>query len=67
MLWLEAWPQLANGKTDVQRLQAHAEAYAAATPQGAIVVPPKGQGLDRSECSVLLSRPGVGDAVPCFQ
>jgi len=41
--------------------------YAADVPQGAIVVPPKGAGLDRSQCSVLLSKPGVGDAVPCFQ
>lgn len=48
-------------------LVANAELYAAAVPQAPIVVPPKGKGLDRSECSVLLSRPGVGDAVPCFQ
>ena len=45
----------------------NAQKYAAAVPQGAIVVPPKGSGLDRSQCSVLLSQPGVGDAVPCFQ
>ena len=41
--------------------------YASAIPQGPIVVPPKGSGLDRSQCSVLLSKPGLGDAVPCFQ
>ena len=45
----------------------NAEKYAAGNPQGAIVVPAKGAGLDRSQCSVLLSQPGVGDAVPCFQ
>lgn len=48
-------------------LVANAEKYAAGVSQGPIIVPPKGAGLDRSACSVLLSRPGVGDAVPCFQ
>ena len=47
-------------------LVANVERYAAANPQGAIVVPAKGSGLDRSQCSVLLSKPGLGDAVPCF-
>ena len=47
-------------------LVANVEKYAGAVPQGPIVVPPKGQGLDRSQCSVLLGRQGVGDAVPCF-
>ena len=45
----------------------YAGTYASNVPQGAIVVPPKGAGLDRSQCSVLLSKPGLGDAVPCFQ
>lgn len=48
-------------------LVAYSEKYAADNPQGPIVVPPKGAGLDRSQCSVLLSKPGLGDAVPCFQ
>ena len=48
-------------------LVAYSEKYSAANPQGPIVVPPKGSGLDRSQCSVLLSKPGLGDAVPCFQ
>ena len=60
--WLKAnrpeWPP---------SLVENAVKYAADVPQGAIVVPPKGAGLDRSQCSVLLSKPGVGDAVPCFQ
>ena len=59
--WLKAnkpeWPPA---------LVANVEKYAAAVPQGPIVVPPKGAGLDRSQCSVLLSKPGLGDAVPCF-
>jgi len=44
----------------------NAERYAAAVPQGPVVLPPKGSALDKSACSVLLGRPGVGDAVPCF-
>ncbi len=48
-------------------LVANAEKYAAAVPQEPIVIPKKGSGLDRSQCSVLLSKPGLGDAVPCFQ
>jgi len=47
-------------------LVAGAEKYAAAVPQGPIVVPSKKSQVDRSECSVLLSKPGLGDAVPCF-
>ena len=47
-------------------LRAAAEQYAAAVPQGPIVVPSKKSQLDKTQCSVLLSRPGVGDAVPCF-
>ena len=48
-------------------LVANFEKYSAAVPQQPIIVPPKGKGLDRSQCSVLLSQPGVGDAVPCFE
>ena len=55
-----AWLQ-ANQPEWPPALAEYAEKYAAAVPQRAIVVPPKGAGLDRSQCSVLLSRPGVGD------
>ena len=48
-------------------LVANVEKFAAAVPQGPILVPKKGSGLDRTQCSVLLSKPGLGDAVPCFQ
>ena len=43
-----------------------AEKYAAAVPQGSIIMPPKSAQVDRSQCTVLLGRPGLGDAVPCF-
>ena len=60
--WLRAnrpeWPP---------QLVANAVKYASDVPQGPIVVPAKGAGLDRAQCSVLLSQPGVGDAVPCFK
>lgn len=60
--WLNAnkpdWPPSLVG---------YAETYAENVPQGPIVVPAKGAGLDRSQCSVLLSNPGLGDAVPCFK
>ena len=44
----------------------NANKYASGVAQGAVVIPPKGSQFDKSQCSVLLSRPGVGDAVPCF-
>mgnify|MGYP006145400181 CR=1 FL=1 len=44
----------------------NANKYAAGVAQGPVVIPPKGSQFDKSQCSVLLSRPGLGDAVPCF-
>ena len=61
----EAW-LAANRPEWPPNLVENAQKYAAAVPQGPIVMPSKGSTVDRSQCSVLLSRPGIGDAVPCF-
>lgn len=51
------------------KLVERAERYAAAVPQAPIVMPPagkQGKGPPPKDCVVLLGRPGIGDAVPCF-